>query len=577
MKLIKLSSSVPSFHTVQFNHLGLSIVSARRRTASNDVTYNSVGKSLMIYLLHFCLGAKKNTELEEKLPGWSFRLDFELDGTLHYCFRETEKQDYITLDGLEYKLKAFNKKMGEMIFGLDDDSIQGLSYRSMISRFIRGGKYGYTSFDKFVKKEQDEIALLNTGYLLGLAPARIRKKIEQRLESEFLRNQDQNLKKDPVISSIFLSGGTPGDIDIKIVELEQQINKLSTDISNFVVAEDYNEIKLEADEISRQLFDLRNSVTKYHIALDNINKSMQRRPDISKENLVQFFNEANVSLGSAIIKKLEDVEQFNARILDDRTRILVEQKNRYEQMLEKAEVQIATLSSRENEKLQYLNAHGALDDYTKLTELLSDCKLKLDRLSQYKQMVMQYKQKREELKRSIADENLETQRYIDSITLLIRQHLTVFHDCVKRFYKDKIAGLKIENNEGDNKLRFTIDARISDDTGDGVNETKLFCFDWTLLQAQCNHSVKFLVHDNRILSETDPRQVATMLRLANDICKERGFQYILTINESTIDALRKEMNEEEFKALVINQQVLQLDDTSEQAKLLGIQVDLKYE
>ena len=39
---------------------------------------------------------------------------------------------------------------------------------------------------------------------------------------------------------------------------------------------------------------------------------------------------------------------------------------------------------------------------------------------------------------------------------------------------------------------------------------KIFCFDWTLLKVQLNHKVKFIFHDSRLLSENDPRQVATI-------------------------------------------------------------------
>lgn len=232
---------------------------------------------------------------------------------------------------------------------------------------------------------------------------------------------------------------------------------------------------------------------------------------------------------------------------------------------------------KENEKLQYLNSHGALDDYTKLTELLANCRTKKDKLEQYKVLQKNYKQRREELKRAIADANLKTQEYLDRISYLTKRHMEFFHDLVKEFYSDKTAGLQILNNESVNKQRYNIEARISDDSGDGVNETKIFCFDWTLLTAQQHNNVRFVVHDNRIISETDPRQVATMFRIANRICREQDFQYILTINESSLDLLKKEMTEEEYDNLVMSNEVVKLDDTSNNGKLLGIQVDLKYE
>ena len=71
--------------------------------------------------------------------------------------------------------------------------------------------------------------------------------------------------------------------------------------------------------------------------------------------------------------------------------------------------------------------------------------------------------------------------------------------------------------------------------------------------------------------------IATMFRNADSICQANGFQYILTINECSLDLLRQEMSDEEYKRLVQDTEVLELNDASDNGKLLGIHVDLKYE
>jgi uncharacterized protein YydD (DUF2326 family) len=447
----------------------------------------------------------------------------------------------------------------------------------LITRFIREGKNGYTSFNTFKAKEQSPIDLVNTAYLLGLDVNRIIRKIDLKEEDDLLKQQETNLAKDPVMHSLLLGSERIEDIDLRLLDIRQQIDKLQHNIRNFVIAEDYGEIKLQADAISQDLYSWRNIVTKCNIALANISRSLERKPDIKKQNLVSFFEEANVSLGEMVIKTLEEVESFNEKLLNDRSRILIKQQDEYTRQLKEAEQKVKELESQEDEKLQYLKSHGALDDYTKLTELLSDQKFKMEKLEQYKQLQKDYKKRREEIKLAFTDENLETQKYLDRIDGLVQRHMEFFHDLVKTFYSDKRAGLQILNNSGINKQRFDIEARISDDSGDGVNETKIFCFDWTLLSARQNNRIGFLVHDNRILSETDPRQIATMFRNADKICQDYGFQYILTINECSLDLLRQEMSEEEYTNLVKQKEVLELNDASDSGKLLGIHVDLKYE
>ena len=577
MKLLSLSANVASFHTVRFNPAGISLISAHRRTSQHNRTYNSVGKSLTIYLIHFCLGAKTTTDFKEKLPGWGFRLDFKFtDGSQHYSYRTTENDSTIIFDGQEMKVKAFNKMMGEKVFGIHEDD-KYLSFRSLISRFIREGKNGYTTFDSFKTKEQAPTDLINTAYLLGLDVKRIVRKVELKEEDDLLKQQEGNLAKDPVMHSLLLGSERIEDIDLRLLDIKQQIDKLQQNIHDFVIAEDYGEIKKQADAISQSLRSWRNTVTKCRIFLDNIAKSLERKPDIKRQHLVSFFEEANISLGEMVIKKLEEVESFNEQLLNDRSRILLKQQEEYSRQLKEAEQKVAELELEENEKLQYLNSHGALDDYTKLTELLSDLKTKKDKLEQYKNLQKDYKKRREEIKLAFTDENLETQKYLDRIDELLHRHMEFFHDLAKSFYSDKRAGLQILNNVGVNKQRFDIDARISDDSGDGVNETKIFCFDWTLLTARQNNNIEFLVHDNRILSETDPRQIATMFRNADRICQAHGFQYILTINECSLDLLKQEMSDEEYSSLVKEKEVLELNDASDSGKLLGIHVDLKYE
>ena len=55
MKLLKLRANKESFHTIPFNSKGISLIVAKKRTENERNTYNSVGKSLSIALIHFCL------------------------------------------------------------------------------------------------------------------------------------------------------------------------------------------------------------------------------------------------------------------------------------------------------------------------------------------------------------------------------------------------------------------------------------------------------------------------------------------------------------------------------------------
>ena len=151
-----------------------------------------------------------------------------------------------------------------------------------------------------------------------------------------------------------------------------------------------------------------------------------------------------------------------------------------------------------------------------------------------------------------------------------------FYEMTKMFYSRKKSGLIIENNTNENQLRFNIDARIEDDSSDGVNEVKIFCFDMLLLSQKMSN-FEFVIHDSRLLANMDPRQRATLYRVAYDMCNENGFQYITTINEDALVSVEQIMDVEEYQEIIDKGTILVLEDDSASSKLLGIQVDMDLE
>ena len=127
--------------------------------------------------------------------------------------------------------------------------------------------------------------------------------------------------------------------------------------------------------------------------------------------------------------------------------------------------------------------------------------------------------------------------------------------------------------------KHRIDAHISSDAAEGINEAKIFCFDATLLALQRNHLIQFLVHDSTLFSPVDPRQRFGMFKIADQMCRELDVQYIATLNMHDITSIYKQVDveEEEIDRLLGEQNVvLKLTDGAPEEKLLGIFVDMDY-
>jgi uncharacterized protein YydD (DUF2326 family) len=574
MRLLQLSANKASFKTIPFNHTGISLIVAKQKTDEKRNTYNSVGKSLAIALVHFCLGSNPIKDLEDKLPNWIFCLDFEIRGRYYTAKRSTSNQGIINLDGQEIKLDDYRDLLGVEVFGLVNN-IQYLKFRPLLSRFIRPKRNSYDNYYNCIAEESDYSRLLNTSYLLGLDISKIIKKCELKDEADAITKFDKSLQSDPIVQSFFVDGDDGENIKLKIVELQRKIADLQYHVDNFIIAQDYNEIKKEADKLSSHLQELRNQAAKFRIAISNIDKSLQIKSDITEQQLRDFFCKAQVELNDMIVKRLSEVEEFNGKLLGNREKSLLDEKAKFTLSLADIESQIDSLGKQEDEKLQYLKSHGALDDYVGLTEQLNAYKNQCERLSNFEKMLKEHKARKAAIKKEMAEEDEITERYLTKIDEQITDIISYFQILSEQFYKDKTAGISIENNTGANKSRFNIEAKIADDAGDGVNGVKTFCFDWTLLKKQLNHHVQFIFHDSRLVSDIDTRQIATALKIAYKECIENGFQYILTINQNILDNLRLQMGDD-FDTIVTNNEVLELTDESNEGKLLGIQVDLDY-
>ena len=222
MRLIELTSNQDSFRTVSFNRSGLSIIVGKKANPDDHDrkrSTNGVGKSLLLYLIDFCLGAKENSELAEKLPEWEFTLKFELEGKEKIATRKTSEQDTVHLDGVPISLENYNKFLLSNFF-LIDEKIKYLTFRALIGLFVRQGKGAYVSFDKVNQQENSKTYLLRMAYLLGLDIELVERKRELKEELDKLNSLQKSFSKEG-----FLREYMTGEKDGHPVDLVFQLHK----------------------------------------------------------------------------------------------------------------------------------------------------------------------------------------------------------------------------------------------------------------------------------------------------------------------------------------------------------------
>jgi uncharacterized protein YydD (DUF2326 family) len=574
MKLLSLGANKNTFHPIQFKD-GINII-VGKQVAPHDKndgnTYNGVGKSLIIHLIHFCLGSNKIDALAVNLQGWEFTLRFKIEGIEYYTTRGTENQSKIDFNGEIVSVKALIRKLLDLILG-DIELPKNMSFNTVFSRFARRYRSCYTKYDTFVPKETDYSKILNNCFLLGIDTNLIVEKKELRDKQIAAKDTEKAIKKDPMFKQYYLG---KNDAEIDVAELQYRIAELEKEISEFKVSNNYHELEKEANEKSYKKKELENERVLIQNYITSIEQAFKESAEIKQEKIIKMYEAANIEIPEMVKKSVEDVLQFHSNLLAARNTRLRKELYRHKQELEDIDSQIMSIGSRMDDLLGFLDSYGALEEYTALTKQLNGLKNELARIEEYQKILKAYKDMEIDIKTKYIEQDKETELYLDSEVQHISNLRTMYWNFAKRFYPKKKSGFVIKNNSGENTLRFVVDARIEDDSSDGVNEVRMFCFDLLFLLNKIS-KIQFLAHDSRLFANMDPRQRETLFRIANDVCNQEGFQYICTINEDALLSFETLMQADEFKEIIQDNIRLELTDDAPESKLLGIQIDIDLE
>jgi uncharacterized protein YydD (DUF2326 family) len=577
MRLIKVYANKESFRTVEFNPSGLNFIVAKQKNPEgNDDgrTYNGVGKSLLVRIINYCLGASKDNYIGfcEKLGGWEFYLDFNIGLRRFTVKRSTDEPQTILLNGEEYSINKYKDILQELCFSISGD-IDYLSFRSLLPFFLRPSKESYVDCMSPGNTKKEYQKLLYNAFLIGLDVKLAERKYKLRIEQERIKELETNFKKDQLLNDFFTGSK---DISLELTEITDRIKKIENNLFRFQVAEDYHDIQHEADAIHTQLFSLNNEIVIIENNIKNIEESLQIKQvtNISITDLEKIYNEAEVFFSDSLKKTLHDIEIFYNQLTASRIRRLSEQKNELIILLKGKKSEYNKLQIIFDEKMKFLGDHQALDVFLALSQESSELKTKRNNFLKYKEMQSEYKSKERQTKIELLELSEIVDNYLAEIeesTISIKEY---FRHLAKLFYPKSTSGLTIQTNVGENQLAFEIEPRIESDSSDGINNVKIFCYDLSILLKGKNHKIDFIFHDSRLYDGIDERQKSVMFKIINDVFSKAHKQYIATINQNQLNELRTNMALEEYNEIFPNNTVLTLTDDDDSQKLLGIKVDI---
>ncbi|KAB8334718.1 DUF2326 domain-containing protein [Scytonema tolypothrichoides VB-61278] len=571
-----------SFKTVEFRP-GFNVVLAdRTEDSGRRDSRNGLGKSTLIEIIHFCLGGTIPTAKglgSRNIRGWAFSLELTLANQIVTVTRNTEDKSQVVIEGdttnwpIQPKqqegqkvlnLEDWKTVLGNLTFGLTIDNEAKKyrpTFRGLISYFIRRGRDAFSTPFEHYPKQTGWDKQVNNAFLLGLAWEDARD-LQLLKDKEKLITDIKKLKKDTEAGVAIGVFGSLGELETLKVQIEAQLRERKETLNNFRVAPQYHQLEATVNRLTSEIHEATNKNIVEHKLLEFYQSSLESEDEPRPEDVVRIYENAGIELPRLVIRRLEEVEIFHRRLIENRREFLGSEIKRIRREVASRESFIEEKTGERAELLQVLKTHGALEEYTMLQEIylsdvanLNGINKRIEELKQFEEEKSALKIEKEKLlqraRRDYGERNEQAERAINLFSTN------------SRFLYDVPGTLVID--VGNNGFSFRVD--IKRDGSEGIDKMKIFCYDLMLAQlwSERKPSPRLLIHDSTIFDGVDERQVSLALQLADIESRRLGFQYICTLNSDMVprSELPLDFNFDSFVRL-------RLTDESEGGGLLGI-------
>ena len=544
-----ISSNLTSFQDLNFKP-GLNILLADKTEKSSDTdSRNGVGKTSLIELIHFLLGAsapKDSIFRRDELVNSTFNLTFQAkdlpievsrSGTApnSIIFREECVRNINEVLSNETPLiqqKTTNKKwsdaLGKMWFDLPIKGKHRVPYnptfRSLFPYFARRqNEGGFHDPMEFFKSQQTWNKQVSLSYLLGLnwqLPAQFESLRKKKISTDQLIK----LSKDDEISRYFKE---EAEIETQLTIIKKKQSDLAEILKTFKVVPKYNESEIEATEITKQIDELNEKNLLDNQLIQGLEESLSMERVDKVDDIPKVYEEVNFLFPEIIKRRIDEVQRFQVAVVRNRQSHLQDEITSAKNRVHTRHHKIEKLDNRRKELMEILKSGGALEQFTSLQEEAGRFEAERIKLSEQLELAREIKTRqldietnRNNLAKELRDELFERKEMIDEIVLMFLS----------------LSG-KIYNKPGsfniiDKPTGPQFDVKIAGERSKGISNMQIFCFDQMLMEfnSKRNLGPGFLIHDSHLFDGVDERQVAKALQIGASQAEEHGFQYIVTLN-----------------------------------------------
>lgn len=331
----RIYSSDTRFKELTFNS-GVNVLLAEKsRGAKKEQTRNAAGKSSVIEIMHFLLGAsagKGSLFDNPALSDHAFGMEFDLLGQKVAIERKPSANGFVTFPGSipkrlsdliadsnggdSLKVAQWTKFLDEVFFGLSKTDKHAPTFRMLFPYFCRReAEGGMQQPFEFFSKQPPWQKNVTIAYLLGLNADLLSEMEKLRLEESQLKKLKKELKNSEIVGNVL---GNAANLRGELAIAEKRINTLEAELNDYQVLPEYRHIETEASTLARQLaeFSDRNTADKRLIADLSETLNVEQTPSV--ENLELLYASAGVQLPDVSLKRLESVKEFHKTVVRNR-------------------------------------------------------------------------------------------------------------------------------------------------------------------------------------------------------------------------------------------------------------------
>jgi uncharacterized protein YydD (DUF2326 family) len=557
IKSLTISCGAKVIREIEF-HKGLNLIVDE---SENQITGNSVGKTTVLKLVDFCLGAdKKNiyVDPETKVQEYKLVKDYLIENKILITLVLTSDLDKGTEDiiiernflpkGKELIRKINEKQLTEDEFEttlsnliFPEHLVEVPSFRQIISHNIR---YRDESLNNtlntlpYGKPEQYEslyLFLFGCDFVKGNSKQVVITKLKQ--EDTFKKRLEKNQTKTAYETALAL--------------INNDIEELNKKKSSFNLNENFEKDLDQLNEVKYQVNKLSSGIGKLNIRKDLIKETeaelKSSKSDIDLRQLEIIYEQATNKI-TTIQKSFSDLVVFHNTMIEEKVKFITKELPAIEKAISENNSSLKLLLADEKRLATAISKSDSFEELEKVIVELTEKHRKKGEFENIIQQLSEVESNIKEFNKQLSE--IDTELFSDSFEQVVKTQLKKFNkhfaSISSELYGEQYAVKYdiITNTKGQRLYKFS---SFKANMSSGKKQGEISCFDlaYTLFADEENiPCLHFLLNDKKELM--DDKQLVKIAEFVN----RNNIQFIASILK---DKLPEEINKEEFFVVKLSQ------------------------